>query len=67
MALPVMNKQLNGKRAVKENIGKILVNSTEVAVQATLIALDISMVIRKELHELLTDDEPATTEPTPTN
>ena len=65
MALPVMNKQLNGKKQVKENIGKILVNSTEVAVQATLIALDVSMVIRKELHELLTDD--TTLEPTPTD
>ena len=63
MALPVMNNKLNGKQAVKENIGKILVNSSEVAVQATLIALDVSMVIRKELHELLTDD--TTLEPTP--
>ncbi len=64
MAIPIVNKQLNGKQAVKENIGKILVNSSEVAVQATLIALDISMVIRKELHELLTDEE---IEPTPTD
>ena len=64
MALPIMNQKLNGKKQVKENIGKILVNSSEVAVQATLIALDISMVIRKELHELLTDEE---IEPTPTD
>ena len=67
MALPIINQKVNGKKQVKANISKILVNTSEIGVQATLIALDISMVIRKELHELLADDEPVTTEPTPTN